>query len=189
MATKTKRTSKPAKKAATKKTKGRAKAGAVAKSPKPGKVATVKDYLAALPDDRRKALSAVRKVIRKNLDPKFEEGIQYGMIGWYVPHKVYPDGYHCDPKQPLPFASIASQKNHMAVYMMCIYGSKAEEQRFRKAWAKTGKKLDMGKSCVRFKKLEDLPLDVIGDAIGRVSAKDYIAQYERNLKGAGKRKR
>jgi hypothetical protein len=149
-----------------------------AKPAKSAKPATVKDYLAALPDDRRKALQAVRDVIRRNLDPKYEEGIQYGMIGYYVPHKVYPDGYHCDPKQPLPFASIASQKNHMAIYMMCIYGSPAEEQHFRKAWAKSGKRLDMGKSCVRFKKLEDVPLDVLGAAIKRATSKRFIAAYE-----------
>lgn len=151
--------------------------------------ATVNDYLASLPEDRRKALQAVRKVIRANLDPKYEEGIQYGMIGYYVPHKVYPAGYHCDPKQPLPFASIASQKNHMAVYMMCLYGSPEAERRFREDWAKTGKKLDMGKACVRFKRLEDLPLDVLGAAIKRVPAKVYLAHYESLLKGIAKRKR
>jgi hypothetical protein len=149
----------------------------------------VQDYLAALPDDRRKALQAVRSVIRKNLDPTYEEGIQYGMIGYYVPHSVYPDGYHCDPKQPLPFASIASQKHHMAVYMFCIYGSPDAEQRFRQAWAKSGKQLDMGKSCVRFRKLEDVALDAIGDAIKAMPARKFIAMYETDIKGAGKRKR
>lgn len=142
------------------------------------KAKSVKEYLAGLPDDRRAAIEAVRKVILKNLDKDFEEGIQYGMIGYYVPHKVYPPGYHCDPKQPLPFASLASQKNHMAVYLMCVYGNKEHEEKFRKDWAKSGKKLDMGKSCIRFKKLEDVALDAIGKAIGRVSAKKYIAAIE-----------
>lgn len=151
------------------------------------KATTPAEYLASLPDDRRKALEAVRKVIRKNLPKGYAEGIQYGMLGYFVPHSVYPDGYHCDPKQPLPFASIASQKNHMGIYLMCIYSSPEREKWFRKAWTATGKKLDMGKSCVRFKKLEDVPLDVVGEAIRRVPVKDYIAQYEAVLKTVGKR--
>ena len=142
------------------------------------KAKTVEEYLAALPEDRREAVQAVRKVILKNLGKGYEEGMQYGMIGYYVPHSVYPDGYHCDPKQPLPFAGLASQKNHMAIYLMCIYGIEEQERWFREAWARTGKKLDMGKSCVRFKKLEDLPLDVVGQAIKRVPAKDFIAYYD-----------
>ena len=153
------------------------------------KAKTVKEYLAGLPEDRRTAIQAVLKVIRKNLDKGYEEGMQYGMIGYYVPHKIYPPGYHCDPKQPLPFAGLASQKNHMAVYLMCIYGSGEQEGWFRKEWAKTGKKLDMGKSCVRFKKLDDLALEVICKAIARVPAKKYIANYESVIKTSGKRKK
>jgi hypothetical protein len=142
---------------------------------------TVDEYLKSLPPDRREALSTVRAAILKNLDKDYEEGMQYGMIGYYVPHRVYPAGYHCDPKQPLPFVGLASQKSHMAVYMMCIYGSPKAEERFREEWAKTGKKLDMGKSCIRFKKLEDLALDVIADAIQRVPAKEHIKVYEASL--------
>ncbi len=152
------------------------------------KAKTVKEYLAELSEDRRAAIKAVRQVILKNLDKGYEEGMTYGMIGYYVPHKLYPAGYHCDPKQPLPFAGLASQKNHMAVYLMCIYGSREQEEWFRKEWAKTGKKLDMGKSCIRFRKLEDLPLEVIGKAIARVPAKKYIANYESVIKTSGKRK-
>jgi hypothetical protein len=139
------------------------------------KAATVAQYLAELPADRRTAIEAVRQVILKNLDKDYEEGMQYGMIGYYVPHRVFPAGYHCDPKQPLPFAALASQKNHMAVYLMSVYGE--DEELFRAAWAKTGKKLDMGKCCVRFKKLEDVPLPVIGDAIKRYPAKKFIEMY------------
>lgn len=139
---------------------------------------TIDQYLQALPDDRRQALAAIRKVIRDNLDPDFEEGIQYGMIGYYVPHRVFPPGYHCDPKQPLPFASLASQKSHMALYLMCVYGDPKEEKFLRERWAKTGKKLDMGKSCIRFKKLDDVPLEVIGEVIRRTTAKAFIARYE-----------
>ncbi|MFY0578950.1 DUF1801 domain-containing protein [Cystobacter fuscus] len=154
----------------------------------PSKVTTVDQYLASLPEDRREALSAVRDVIRKNLDGDYEEGMQYGMIGYYVPHTVFPAGYHADPKQPLPFASLASQKNHMAVYLMCVYGQPAQEQWFREAWAKTGKKLDMGKSCVRFKKLEDVALGVIGEAIRRMPAKKYIAHYTSVIRPPEKKK-
>lgn len=152
------------------------------------KAKTVDEYIASLPEDRRAAIQAVRKVIRKNLDKGYEEGMQYGMIGYYVPHKVYPPGYHCDPSQPLPFAGLASQKSHMAVYLMCI-GSPEQEDWFRKEWAKTGKKLDMGKSCIRFKKIEDLALDVIGHAISRVPAKKCIANYESVIKTSGKTKK
>ena len=153
------------------------------------KAKTVTEYLAELPDDRRAAIQAVREVIRKNLGKGYEEGMQYGMIGYYVPHKVYPPGYHCDPKQPLPFAALASQKNYMSLYLMCVYGSPEHEQWFRKEWAKTGRKLDMGKSCIRFKKLEDLPLAVIGKTIARVPVKDYIGYYESVIKTSGTRKR
>jgi hypothetical protein len=146
------------------------------------KATTVKQYLAELPADRRAAIEAVRKVILKNLDADYEEGMQYGSIAYYVPHKVYPPGYHCDPKQPLPFAGLASQKQHMAVYLMCIYGDTDEDAWFRSEWAKTGKKLDMGKSCIRFKKLDDLPLELIGRAIARVPAMKYIKHYESVIK-------
>ncbi|MBI1189975.1 MAG: DUF1801 domain-containing protein [Tepidisphaera sp.] len=138
---------------------------------------SVKEYLAALPADRRNAIQAVREVVLANLDEDYEEGIQYNMIGYYVPHSVFPPGYHCDPKQPLPFASLASQKNHMALYLMCIYGHDELRAWFENAWAKTGKKLDMGKACLRFKKIDDLALDVIGEAIRRVPAAKYIAHY------------
>lgn len=142
---------------------------------------TVSAYLRELPEDRRAAITAVRDVILKNLQPGFEEGIQYGMIGYYVPHSVYPAGYHCDPKQPLPFTSLASQKNYMSLYLMACYGQPEEEQWLRDQFALAGKKLDMGKSCVRFKKLEDLPLSIVGEAIRRVTVTAYIATYEAAL--------
>jgi hypothetical protein len=153
------------------------------------KAKTVGKYLAELPADRRAALQAVRKVIRANLDKDYEEGMQYGMISYCVPHRVYPPGYHCDPTVPLLYAALASQKNHMAVYLMCVYGHEETASWFKEAWAKTGKKLDMGKSCVRFKKIEDVALDVIGQAIARVPAKKYVARYESVLKNSAARKR
>jgi hypothetical protein len=149
------------------------------------KATTVAEYLAELPPDRRVALEAIRNVILKNLPKGYAEGMQYGMIGYFVPHEIYPAGYHCDPKQPLPFACLASQKNHMAIYMMCIYGDPEHEAWFREAWAATGKKLDMGKSCIRFRKLDDVPLPLIGRAIKRVPVKTYIAWYEASTGRAG----
>jgi hypothetical protein len=142
------------------------------------KAATVDEYLADLPADRRKIVQAVRELMLKNLDKQYEEGMQYGMIGYYVPHKVYPAGYHCDPTQPLPFAGLASQKNHLSLYLMCVYAGGEMSEWFQRAWAKTGKKFDMGKACVRFKKLDDLALDVVAEAVRRMPAKKYIAFYE-----------
>jgi len=148
------------------------------------KAKTVRQYVEELPADRRPAIEAVRALILKNLDSDYEEGMQYGMIGYYVPHRIYPPGYHCDPKQPLPFICLASQKNYMSVYLGCVYGEHETARWFREAWAETGKKLDMGKSCVRFKKVEDLALDVIGGAIRRMPARLFIAYYESVLKAS-----
>jgi hypothetical protein len=124
-------------------------------------------------------------LILANIDSGFSEGVGYGMIGWSVPHSRYPAGYHCDPKQPLPYAGLASQKNYMSLYIcppsMSDEGDsevQAEDDWFRSAWAKTGKKLDMGKSCIRFRKLEDLALDVIAESFRRMTAERFIAQYE-----------
>jgi hypothetical protein len=142
------------------------------------KVTTVQQYIADLPEDRRAAIQAVRAVILENLDKGYEEGMQYGMIGYYVPHRVFPAGYHCDPRQPLPFAALGSQKNYMSLYLMGVYGDEGHQAWFREAWAKTGKKLDMGKACVRFKKLADLSLEVIGEVIRRVPANKYIECYQ-----------
>lgn len=151
------------------------------------KATTVRAYLAELPPDRRKAIEAVRKVILANLDKDIEEAMQYGMIGYAVPHRVYPDGYHCDPKQPLPFAGLASQKQYMSLYLMSVYAMPEEEQWLRDRWKAAGKKLDMGKCCIRFKSLDDVPLEVVGEAIRRVTAKDHIAFYESVMKKPAKR--
>lgn len=150
------------------------------------KATTVKQYLASLPDDRRKAIEAVRKVILKNLDKDYEESMLWGMIGYAVPHRVWPTGYHCDPTKPLMVAALASQKDNLTVYLMSVYSDKAERAWFEKAWAKTGKKLNMGGSCVRFRKLEDAALDVIGEAIRRVPAKAYVESYVRTLAKTGR---
>ena len=155
----------------------------------PSEVQDVEEYLAALPEDRREAITAIRKVILKNLPKGYEEGIQWGMPSYFVPLSEYPSGYNCQPDQPLPFVGFASQKNHMAFYGFCIYIDEVLKYRFVEDWKKTGKKLDMGKSCVRFKKLEDVPLKVIGDAVKRVPMKKYIKQYEEQLQNSGSRKR
>lgn len=151
------------------------------------KAATVEQYLSELPPERREALEAVRAVILQNLDPDYEEGMQYGMIGYYVPHRVYPPGYHCDPRQPLPYACLASQKNHMSLSLMSVYAEGEHAEWFREQWKRSGKKLDMGKSCIRFKKLADLPLDVIAEAIRRMPAREHIAHYESALLAMNKR--
>lgn len=139
---------------------------------------TVAQYLGKLPDDRREVIEEIRLVIRENIDEPFAEGIQYGMIGYFLPHSAYPAGYHVDPSEPLPFASIASQKNHIGLYLFCVYMNDEIQAWFRDAWTASGRKLDMGKSCVRVKKLEDVPLDVVGALFRKVSATDFIASYE-----------
>ena len=153
------------------------------------KAKTVAEYLTALPEERRAAISAIRKVILANLPKGYEECMNYGMIGYVVPHSIYPAGYHCDPKLPMPFAGLASQKNHMSLYVMTVYSQSATEKWFRKAWVAAGKKLDMGKCCVRFKKLEDVPLEVVGELIGRVPVKEYLAYVEKSLEANAKRKK
>jgi hypothetical protein len=145
------------------------------------KATTVDAYLAELPEERREAISAIRGVILKNLPRGYEEGMQWGVIGYYVPHSLYPAGYHCQPEEPLPVASLASQKNHMAFYGLGLYINEAQARWFVEEWKKAGKKLDMGKSCVRFKTLDDVALDVIGRAIKRLPVEQYIEQYERQL--------
>ena len=154
-----------------------------AKKPK-----TVAEYIAGLSEERKEFIVALRQAVTDNLQDGFEEGIQYGMIGYYVPHSLYPSGYHCDASQPLPYTHIASQKSHVALYSFCVYGNEKLETWFRNEWAKTGLKLDMGKSCIRFKKLSDAPLDLIGRLIAKVSVDDFISDYERNIKSVGKKR-
>lgn len=152
------------------------------------KAKTAKEYLAELPPDRREAIEVVRQVILKNLKGGYEEGMTYGMIGYYVPHSLYPAGYHCNPKLPLPFAGLASQKQHMSLYLMSMYDEGDGIGEFRKAWAKTGKKLDMGKCCIRFKKLDDLALDLIAKSIANMPVKKWIEYYETSLRDHRKKK-
>jgi len=144
---------------------------------------TPKEYLDSLPEERKKVVSKLRTVIRKNLPKGFKEGMGYGMIGYAVPHSIYPDGYHCDPKLPLPFLSVASQKNFIALYHSGIYADKKIHDWFVEQYPKhTKTKLDMGKSCIRFKKLEDIPYDLIGELCTKVTVEDWIKTYEKNVK-------
>ena len=145
----------------------------------PGADAAHEAYLAKLPPDRAEAMRAVRDAIRKGLPKGYEEGMQYNMIAWYVPHSRYPAGYHCDPKQPVPFASIASQKNHIGLYLMCIYADETHRDQFISEWQATGKRLDMGKGCVRVKRLDDIPLDVVTRAVARIPVDAFLAHYEK----------
>ena len=147
------------------------------------KAKTVKEYLEGLPQERRLAIKAVRKVIRDHLPQGYKEVMQYGMIAYVVPHSLYPAGYHCKPSDPLPFAALGSQKNHMSIYLCNVYGHPETDAWFRGAFVAAGKKLDMGKGCVRFKKIEDLPLEVIGQVFARTPVKAYIAGVEKALEG------
>lgn len=141
------------------------------------------DYIAEMPEERQAAFKKLRAVIKKNLSAGFKEMMGYGMLGYAVPHSKYPAGYHCDPKQPLPFMGIASQKNFIAVYHMGIYASPELLKWFTTEHAKASpKKLDMGKSCIRYKKPEDIPFELIGELAGKMSADQWISLYEQKLK-------
>jgi hypothetical protein len=138
---------------------------------------TVEAYLAELPDDRRRTIEAVRTVILEHLPVGFTEGMQFGMISYSIPLERYPDTYH---HQPLAIAALANQKRYISLYLMGIYANDDDAWWFREQWTRSGKRLDMGKSCVRFRKLDDVPLDVVGAAIARTSVDDFIADYERS---------
>ena len=149
----------------------------------PQKITSLKTYLNQLPEDRKAPIHKLRKTIKKFLPPGFEEQLSYGMIGYVVPHSVYPAGYHCDPKLPLPFISIASQKNHIGLYHMGLYASPNLMEWFTTEFPKhSQRKLDMGKSCIRFKKAEHVPLLLIGELVGRMNSQQWIELYEKNIK-------
>jgi hypothetical protein len=144
---------------------------------------TPDEYVALLPEDRREIVGAMRKVINDNLPAGFEECIAYGMIGWVVPHSLYPPGYHCDPKLPLGYMNLASQKNYISLHSMCLYGNNKALEWFQNEWPKhSSKKLNMGKGCIRFVKPEDVPLDLIGKLAARISPQQWIEIYEKMLK-------
>ena len=147
------------------------------------KALTPSDYIAELPEDRKKVMEQLRKTIMENLPEGFQEGMGYGMLGYAVPHSIYPKGYHCNPKDPLPFMGLASQKNFIAFYHMGVYADKNLYDWFVAEYAKRCKyKLDMGKSCVRFKKMDDIPYDLIAELVQKISVQDWIALYESAFK-------
>jgi uncharacterized protein YdhG (YjbR/CyaY superfamily) len=141
------------------------------------------DYISQVPEDRQEALKKLRKVINDNLPKDFEEGIIYKMIGYYVPHSVYPDGYHCSPETPLPFMSFASQKNSVNLYHSGIYAKKELHDWFVNEYPKHCKrKLDMGKSCIRFKKVDEIPFELIGELTRKMTCDEWIEIYESAIK-------
>ncbi len=140
------------------------------------------EYINSLPDDRKVVMEKLRNVILNNLPKGFQEGMNYGMMGYYVPHTIYPKGYHCKPTDPLPFLGFASQKNSINLYHMGIYANKDLYDWFVAEYPKyASRKLDMGKSCIRFKKFEDIPFDLIGELVTKISVEDWIAMYESNF--------
>ena len=144
---------------------------------------TPEQYVAQLPEDRQAAIQRLREVIRTHLPPGFEETMNYGMIGYVVPHSLYPAGYHCDPKLPLPFINLASQKQYIALYHMGVYADPALLEWFLEAYAQLGiGKPDMGKSCLRFKKPEKIPFDLIGELCTKVTPQAWIDRYESAIK-------
>ena len=144
---------------------------------------TPEEYISALPKERKDAVSKLRKVILKNLPNGFTETMGYGMLGYVVPHSIYPDGYHCDPKTPLPFMSVASQKNFIAVYHMGVYAHKEIYDWFVNEYPKySNRKLDMGKSCIRFKKIDEIPYKLIGELASKMTTEKWIKIYETAIK-------
>lgn len=144
---------------------------------------TVIEYLSTMPEERIEPMDKLYKAIKKNIPKGFAEGIGYGMLGWAVPHSLYPPGYHCNPEQPLPFMSIASQKNFIAVYHMGIYSDPELLKWFTDEYPKhCRRKLDMGKSCIRFKHMDDIPYALIGELASKITPAEWIAIYEKALK-------
>ena len=143
----------------------------------------VESYIAELPADRKEVFEHLRQTILENLPSGFAETISYGMVGYVVPHSIYPDGYHCNPKLPLPFLSIASQKNAISLYNMGIYADPSLLEWFTAEYPKhSNRKLDMGKSCIRFKKFDEIPFDLIGELVRKMSVEQWIKLYESNFK-------
>ena len=144
---------------------------------------TVTSYIDSLDDDRKAAVKKLRQVIKKNLPKGFKEVMNYNMPSYVVPHSLYPDGYHCTPELPLPFLGMASQKNFIALYHMGIYADPKLLAWFQKQWPKHVKtKLDMGKSCIRFKKIDSIPNDLIGELVAKMSMEAWVKLYEKKLK-------
>ena len=143
------------------------------------KVNNIQEYKRNIPEDRKDIFDKLMKTIRENIPKGFSEELSYGIPAWVVPHSLYPKGYHCSPELPLPFVSIASQKNFIALYHMGIYATPELLDWFMKEYPKHSKrKLDMGKSCIRFKKMDDIPFEIIGDLMKKMNPKEWMEKYE-----------
>jgi uncharacterized protein YdhG (YjbR/CyaY superfamily) len=141
------------------------------------------EYLATIPEDRKEQFEKLRKTINQHLPKGFEECIQYNMLGWVVPYSIYPSGYHCKPQTPLPFINLANQKGYIALYHMGVYAREDLLNWFQEAYPQHAKyKLDMGKSCIRFKRMDDIPYELIAELVSKMSPQDWISLYEKNLK-------
>jgi uncharacterized protein YdhG (YjbR/CyaY superfamily) len=147
------------------------------------KATTPDQYIAELPEDRKEVMQKLRETVKKNLPKGFEETMQYGMLGYVVPHSIYPDGYHCNPKDALPFMALASQKNHIGFYHMGIYSDPDLMKWFTEEYPKhASNKLDMGKSCIRFKNPKNIPFELLGELTTKISVDEWIAKYESVIK-------
>lgn len=155
----------------------------------PTTATTVNDYIDSLPEERKAAVTKLRKTINANLPKGFEEVMSYGMIGFVVPHSIYPSGYHCNPKLPLPFINIGSQKNYISLHHMGVYASKELLDWFVGAYEKVSSKLDMGKGCIRFKKPEEIPFELIGELAKKITVQQWIDTMEGNIAAAAKNKK
>ena len=145
-------------------------------------VTSVAQYLEALTPEDRAVINKVRALVNKRLPKGYEEGIQYGMIGWFVPKSLYEKGYHSNPKEPLPYLGLARKKAYFALHFITLYTVPEELERFTATWKESGKKLDMGAGCLRFKKFDDLATDAVGDAVAALPVKKWVAAYEARLK-------
>lgn len=144
---------------------------------------TIQEYIDQLPEDRKEPVTRIKNILAENLPKGFEAGMLYKMPAFYVPHSLYPDGYHCNPKDPLPFINVASQKNFVALYHMGLYAKKELYDWFVAEYPKHCKyKLDMGKSCIRFKKVEDIPYQLINELAGKMTPGEWISIYETAIK-------
>ena len=141
------------------------------------------EYIKALPEDRREVIIRLRKTLLDNLPTGFEEGMGYGMLAYYVPHSIYPSGYHVKPKEPLPFINLASQKAHIALYHMALYANNELLAWFEQEYPKhSSRKLDMGKSCIRFKKMDDIPYQLLGELAAKITPEEWIKLYEQQIR-------
>lgn len=147
---------------------------------------TFEDYISQIPEERQEIFTQMIEVIRQNLPDGFHEQIHYNMPAWVVPHSIFPDGYHCDPKLPLPFLNLGNQKNYIALYHMGVYSDSKIYDWFVEEYPKhCQRKLDMGKSCIRFKKMDDIPLKLIGELVTKMNVQDWIEKYTRSRSGEG----